>query len=118
MSHQTNRRRFLQTTVGSSLGVLAGDAVSAQEAKKLGETGGISNPTSATRGIPESNGVATKFWIDPGIAAWPSGPMRKVHIEYHTSRHMPRLAEKFNADEFADQLVKAHVTGATVFAKD
>jgi hypothetical protein len=44
--------------------------------------------------------------------------MRKVHIEYHTSRHMPRLAERFNADEFGDRLLEAFVTGATVFAKD
>ena len=31
---------------------------------------------------------------------------------------MPKLAERFNADEFGDRLVEAHVTGATVFAKD
>jgi len=31
---------------------------------------------------------------------------------------MPRLAEHFNADEFADQLLRAHVSGASVFAKD
>ena len=46
------------------------------------------------------------------------GPWRKVHIEYHTSRHMPRLAEQFDADEFGDRLLAAHVNGATVFAKD
>ena len=47
-----------------------------------------------------------------------AGPWRKVHIEYHTSRHIPRLAERFNADEFGDRLLAAHVNGATVFAKD
>jgi hypothetical protein len=31
---------------------------------------------------------------------------------------MPRLAERFNADEFGDRLLAAHITGATVFAKD
>ena len=31
---------------------------------------------------------------------------------------MPRLAERFNADEFGDRLLAAHVNGATVFAKD
>jgi len=62
--------------------------------------------------------VARKFWIDPGIAAWPPGPIRKVHIEYHTSRHMGRLGERFDADEFGERLLAAHVSGATVFAKD
>ncbi len=68
--------------------------------------------------LAEVKGLAPKYWIDPSIAGWPAGPMRKVHIEYHTSKHTLRLAERFNADEFADQLVRAHVTGATVFAKD
>jgi hypothetical protein len=31
---------------------------------------------------------------------------------------MTRLAERFNADEFGDQLLTAHVSGASVFAKD
>jgi len=31
---------------------------------------------------------------------------------------MPKLGERFNADEFGDRLLEAHVTGATVFAKD
>jgi hypothetical protein len=31
---------------------------------------------------------------------------------------MPRLAAHFNADEFGDRLLAAHVNGATVFAKD
>lgn len=31
---------------------------------------------------------------------------------------MPRLAERFDADEFGDRLLAAHVNGATVFAKD
>jgi hypothetical protein len=31
---------------------------------------------------------------------------------------MPRLAERFNADEFGDRLLAAHVNGATVFGKD
>ena len=68
--------------------------------------------------MPASHGVATRFWIDPSIAAWQPGPWRKVHIEFHNSRHMPKLGERFNADEFGDRLVAAHIPGATVFAKD
>jgi hypothetical protein len=112
------RRRFLQASAGSSLGVLVAGGLSAQETKSANESGQAPNPASGSPAIAESSGVATKFWIDPTIAAWRPGPWRKVHIEYHTSRHMPRLAERFNADEFGDRLLTAHVNGATVFAKD
>ena len=118
MSHPTSRRRFLRRTAESSLGVLVGGGVSAQDNKVLDKGDGTPKPISGSTTIPESTGVATKLWIDPRMAVLPPGPMRKVHIEYHTSRHMPRLAERFNADEFGDRLLEAHVTGATVFAKD
>src|SRR5262245_22765886 len=109
MPHPANRRRFLQTTAGSSVGAYfaAGVSGQAEEPKNAGSAA-----------IPDAGGVARKFWIDPSIAAWRPGPWRKVHIEYHTSRHMPRLAERFNADEFGDRLLAAHVSGASVFAKD
>ncbi len=118
MSHYTNRRRFLQTTAGSSLGVLLGGDLSAQENQALKEGAKVQLTGSGPSSLPEAAGIATKFWIDPGIAAWRPGPWRKVHIEYHTSRHMPRLAGRFDADEFGDRLLAAHVNGATVFGKD
>src|SRR6516164_1627430 len=109
MSHPANRRRFIQRTAGSSIGGWVAAGVSG-----LAEA---PNPAGSAA-LPDAAGVARKIWIDPSIAAWRPGPWRKVHIEYHTSRHMPRLAERFNADEFGDQLLRAHVNGATVFAKD
>ena len=108
MSRPANRRRFLQTTAGSSVGAWVAAGVPGQ----------AEAPQDAGSTIPDAGGVAERFWIDPSIAAWRPGPWRKVHIEYHTSRHMPRLAERFNADEFGDRLLAAHVNGATVFAKD
>src|SRR6516225_5335050 len=109
MAHRANRRRFLQTAVGSSVGAWAATGGSSQaEAPK----------DARSSEIPDAGGVAKKFWIDPSIAAWRPVPWRKVHIEYHTSRHMPKLAERFNADEFGERLLAAHVNGATVFAKD
>ncbi len=109
MSHPADRRRFLQAPAGSSLGAWFATGVSgpAEAAKDAGPAA-----------LPEAGGVAKKFWIDPSIAAWRPTPWRKVHIEYHTSRHMPRIAERFDAEEFGDRLLKAHVNGATVFAKD
>jgi hypothetical protein len=109
MAHHANRRRFLQSAVGSSVGawVATGGSGQAEAPKDAGSSG-----------IPDVGGVAKKFWIDPSIAAWRPVPWRKVHIEYHTSRHMPKLAQRFDPDEFGDRLRAAHVNGATVFAKD
>jgi hypothetical protein len=109
MAHPANRRRFLQAAVGSSVGawVATGNSGQAEAPKDAGPSA-----------IPDAGGVATRFWIDPSIAAWRPVPWRKVHIEYHTSRHMPRLAQRFDPDEFGDRLLGAHVNGATVFAKD
>src|SRR5262245_25490158 len=118
MSHHTNRRRFLKASAGSSMGILLTGGLSAQETKLIKERGEAPKSVPGSPAIAESPGVASKFWIDPSIAGWRPGPWRKVHIEYHNSRHMPRLAERFNADEFGDRLLEARVTGTTVFAKD
>ena len=103
MAQHANRRRFLQSAVGSSVGAWVGTGVPgpAEASKDAGSSA-----------LPDAGGVAKKFWIDPSIAAWRPVPWRKVHIEYHTSRHMPKLAHRFDADEFGDRLVAAHVNGA------
>ena len=113
MSHRTSRRQFLQATGAASIGLSSAPGLAAEQGGSSGEvvSGGAGEALKAS-------GLASKYWIDPGIAAWAPGPWRKVHIEYHSSRHMPRLAERFNADEFGDRLLAAHVNGATVFAKD
>ena len=98
MSPPANRRRFMQTTAGSSIGALIAGNV----------PGDVESPNNAgSTAIPGVRGVAQRFWIDPSIAAWPPGQWGKGHIEYHTSRHIPRLAERFNADEFGDRLLGA-----------
>jgi hypothetical protein len=120
MSQPTNRRRFLQATASSSAVALLGTStgLSAQTADAKREIAQNSETGEGSKPLPKSEGSTPKYWIDPSIAAWPAGPMRKVHIEYHTSKHISRLADRFNADDFADQLARAHVAGATVFAKD
>jgi hypothetical protein len=99
----------MQTTAGSSIGTWLAAGAPAQSGEPVEAGASL---------LPAAGGLARKCWIDPSIAAWRPTPWRKVHIEYHTSRHMPRLAEHFNADEFGDRLLAAHVNGATVFAKD
>jgi len=116
--HRTNRRHFLQATVGSGIGAWVAGDVSAQDTKLHNAPAETPKSASGSAAIPPSGGVATKYWINPSIAAWRPGPWRKVHIEFHNSRHLSKLGERFNADEFGDRLVEAHVTGATVFAKD
>ena len=110
MSHPENRRQFIQTTAGASIAAWSGSVGASGAEESVRE---ISSPV-----IPDAPGTAAKIWVDPSIAAWRPSPWRKVHIEYHTSRHMPRLAQRFNADEFGDRLLGAHINGATVFAKD
>lgn len=45
-------------------------------------------------------------------------PTSKVHLDFHNSRHVPRLAEEFDADDFAATLAEAAVDAVVVFAKD
>ena len=118
MSHRTNRRRFIHATAGSSIGVFASGYLSSHAQQGPGTDAGTHKPVLGSLPLAESRGAATKFWIDPTIAAWRPGPWRKVHIEFHNSRHVPKLGERFNAEEFGDRLLEAHITGATVFAKD
>lgn len=108
MKKQTTRRQFIKASAASSIGLSAARFGDVEENEARGETDAL----------PISEGSARKYWIDKSMAAWPAGPWRKVHIEYHTSRHMPHLGSRFNADEFGEQLLKAHVSGASVFAKD
>ncbi|MBI4873233.1 MAG: beta-galactosidase trimerization domain-containing protein [Acidobacteria bacterium] len=60
----------------------------------------------------------SKVWIDPALAALPSRPWRKVHLDFHNSEYMPRIGEKFDAGEFGDRLAAARVDSIVVFAKD
>lgn len=59
-----------------------------------------------------------RFFIDPVQAALPRRPWRKIHLDFHNSQHIPRIGERFDADEFGDQLVAANVDAIVVFAKD
>ncbi|WEV72864.1 beta-galactosidase trimerization domain-containing protein [Bifidobacterium sp. ESL0790] len=43
---------------------------------------------------------------------------RQVHLDFHTSPYIDAVGADFDADEFADRLVKAHVNSITLFARD
>ncbi len=42
---------------------------------------------------------------------------RQIHLDFHTSEHIPDVGATFDAEEFADTLVKAHVNSITCFAR-
>ena len=44
-------------------------------------------------------------------------PTRQVHLDFHTSPHIPDLLSEWDADVFADTMKEAHVNSVTVFAK-
>jgi hypothetical protein len=119
----SNRRWFLgrfATGVASGTVTTALAAATVKGKKKLNssrdEAPGYGSSPFADLG---PGGISKKFWIDPRLAATKVAlPPRKVHIEFHNSQHVARIGDRFNADEFADRLVQAHVTGASIFAKD
>jgi hypothetical protein len=44
-------------------------------------------------------------------------PSRQVHLDFHTSPHIPGIASEFDAREFAATMQRAHVNSVTVFAR-
>ena len=44
-------------------------------------------------------------------------PFRQIHLDFHTSEAIKGIADKFDAEEFADTLQKAHVNSITCFAR-
>ena len=62
--------------------------------------------------------VRRPLWVDPRLRTLPARPWRKIHLDFHNSQHMPDIGAAFDADEFGDRLVQAHVDAIVVFAKD
>ncbi|HEY3283902.1 MAG TPA: alpha-amylase family protein [Armatimonadota bacterium] len=44
-------------------------------------------------------------------------PLRTVHLDFHTSPHIPDIGKDFDAEEFAQTFADAYVDSVTVFAK-
>ena len=42
---------------------------------------------------------------------------RQVHLDFHTSPHIMDVGEGFDAEQFAERFVEAHINSVTVFAK-
>lgn len=42
---------------------------------------------------------------------------RQIHLDFHTSEHIPHIGIDFDPEEFAETLAKAHVNSVTCFAR-
>jgi len=101
MKSTVNRRQFL-ATVG--LGVAATQVL----------------PLSAfSESISPSvfSGESQKFWIDKRFSKFKT-PWRKVHLDFHNSKHIPKIGSKFNGEDWGNRLVSGNVDSIVVFAKD
>ena len=58
-----------------------------------------------------------KYWIDPRFAGFKT-PFRKVHLDFHNSKHVPEIGINFEAANWGDQLLSGNVDSIVVFAKD
>lgn len=68
--------------------------------------------------VADRESPSLRLWIDPRFATLPRRPWRKIHLDFHNSKHVPKIGAKFNADEWGDTLAAAHVNAIVVFAKD
>jgi Hypothetical glycosyl hydrolase 6/Beta-galactosidase trimerisation domain len=120
----SNRRQFLGRLATGLISGSVTTALKADPVEQKNRKGGKTPGSNASKDVPSSPPdlgpaeVARKFWIDRRLAALPAWPWRKVHVEFHNSRFVPRIGERFNADEFGDRLLEAHTNCASVFAKD
>jgi hypothetical protein len=58
------------------------------------------------------------YWMDSHFFSQPPRRFRKIHLDFHNSQHIPRIGERFDADEFGDTLLAGNVDAVVVFAKD
>jgi hypothetical protein len=101
MKSTVNRRQFL-ATVG--MGVAAAQVLP-------------SNAFSESNTPAVFSGESPKFWIDNRFANFKT-PWRKVHLDFHNSKHVSKIGAKFNTDQWGDQLIAGNVDSIVVFAKD
>jgi len=99
-----NRRKFLATL---------GAGVAASQVLSLT---GYGFPKSSDNSA--FTGEGPKLWIDPRFGKQKKMPWRKVHLDFHNSKHVPVIGAKFNASEWGDRLVNGNVDSIVVFAKD
>lgn len=102
MKSKLNRRNFL-TTLGAG--------IAAYHLFPLHGRDSLGNTLYSTSEGPD-------FWVDTRFTEMNNVPWRKVHLDFHNSKHIPEIGEKFNPDKWGDQLISGNVDSIVVFAKD
>lgn len=44
-------------------------------------------------------------------------PMRQIHLDFHTSELIENVAGDFDAEQFSDTLIRAHVNSINLFGR-
>ena len=44
-------------------------------------------------------------------------PTRQIHLDFHTSEHIPDIGERFSKEQWQEALQAGHVNGINIFAK-
>jgi hypothetical protein len=101
MKSKVNRRQFLATV---------GMGVAATQVLPLNAFSESASPSAFS-------GDSPKFRIDSRFANFKT-PWRKVHLDFHNSKHVSKIGAKFNANQWGDQLIAGNVDSIVVFAKD
>jgi hypothetical protein len=61
--------------------------------------------------------IATTFSPEPIMIYASSLPFRQVHLDFHTSGHIPGVGARFNNAQFQEMLRRGHVNSVTLFSK-
>ncbi len=104
MESTVNRRKFL-ATLGTGMA-----------AAQIMPLYGSVKPESSLKSA--YTGESSKYWIDPRFADQKRMPWRKVHLDFHNSKFIPKIGAKFNGDEWGDRVVAGNLDSIVVFAKD
>jgi hypothetical protein len=114
-----NRRSFISSLAAGVATLGLNGSAGAEPEKNASSTrkGSKQAPAASPVDLGPA-GIAQKFWIDPKIAALPSGRWRKIWLDFHNSQYISSIGDKFNADEWGDRLLAGNVDSIVVFAKD
>jgi hypothetical protein len=112
---EPSRRNFISSLAGGAASLALSE--NALAAKKKGSGAADNTGTSRSPELGPAP-LVSRFWIDPTIAALPSGRWRKIWLDFHNSQHIPSIGAKFDAEEWGDRLLAGNVNSIVVFAKD
>lgn len=76
------------------------------------------NSCLSGRNNPSFNGASPQFRTDPRFTEFKGLPWRKVHLDFHNSKYIPAIGDKFDEEVWGDRLVAGNVDSIVVFAKD